>query len=89
MPRKKTDNREGKKTLYDWIRAEINFFEGFDYADTVLVMSGSTQNQFRNEMIETENGTTLNSIPVLVDKNMKYGAVQITTRFNAERAGLL
>lgn len=89
MARKAKDNSAGKETLYDWIRGEINFFDGFDYADTVLVMSGNTQNQFRNEMIETENGVTLNSIPVLVDKNMKYGAVQITTRFNAERAGLL
>lgn len=89
MPRKTGDNRAGKTTLYDWILGEINFFEGFDYGDTALIMAPSTQNQYKDEMVETENGFALNGIPVIVDKRMKYGAVQITTRFNAEIEGLL
>lgn len=89
MARKAKDNSAGKETLYDWILGEINFFEGFDYGDTALIMAPSTQNQFRHEMAETETGITLNSIPVIVDKRMKYGAVQLTTRFNAEMEGLL
>lgn len=83
------DNRAGKETLYDWIRGEINFFEGFDYADTVVMMASSTQKQFRHEMREIDGGITIKGIPVLIDKNMKYGIVQLTTRFNAEMAGLL
>ena len=80
---------EEGKTLTDAIHGEIDFFDGFEFDESVIVMGNSTMHAFTSEFCKTESGYTLLGIPVAIDKDMKWGTVRLTSVDLAKKAKLL
>ena len=75
--------REG--TLSELVSDMINFFEGFEYEDTAVIMSYNDYQNHKREFYKDDKTLQLNGIKVYLDGFLPNGHILITSMDEAQR----
>lgn len=86
MWKKKTSNiRSEPATLKCLITEMINFFDGFEYGDTILCMSRQDYKKHFAGMVKRNGMLYFASIPVYIDEELQPGAVKLDSIYNLSK----
>ena len=79
-PPKKRDG-----TLSELVSDMINFFEGFEYEDTAVIMSYNDYQNHKREFYKDDKTLQLNGIKVYLDGFLPNGHILITSMDEAQK----
>lgn len=85
MWKKKSNPRAEPATLKNLITEMINFFDGFEYGDSVLCMSYQDYKKHFTSMIKRNGKIYFASIPVYIDTELQPGAVRLDSIYNLNK----
>ena len=74
-----------KQSLLDSVQSMIDFFDGYEYGETAIVMSHEDYLRFRPEFTMSDRTAFLGSIPVYQIGICSLGHISLTTIEKAEQ----